>query len=699
MADKEEGLRLLRESLNNNQAEFRTGQWDAIDSIVNRSERRLVVERTGWGKSSVYFIATKLLRNAGRGPTLIISPLLALMRNQVAAAEALGVTARSLNSSNIDDWNNIIAAVRENRIDALLVSPERLANESFMRNVLAPISQTIGLMVVDEAHCISDWGHDFRPDYRRLVNILQNMPETLPILGTTATANHRVIDDIQAQLGNVEVQRGSLIRESLALQTFELPTQGARLAWMAQNIPNIPGTGIIYTLTKRDANQVADWLNENNIEARAYYSGVECDGFEDSGQYRQHLEGLLLDNEIKVLVATTSLGMGYDKPDLGFVIHYQAPGSIIAYYQQVGRAGRAINSAYGFLLSGSEDEDIHAFFRKSAFPRQEWVQSILELLEEHEGLTIREIESFANLRNGQIQQVLKFLSVENPSPILKIGSKWIRTPNDYNIDLEKIRRLTLQRHAEWEEVKSFINEDGCLMQYLAAILDDENPQACGKCENCLGRPIFTPSVQHEIGVAASKFLLNSEMDLNCMKQVAPNSFPQYGFSGNLPPDLRALPGRTLSRYGDAGWGNIVKRDKNAGHLSQELANAVVEMVVERWNPNPTPAWVTCVPSIKQPNLVSDFANLVASKLGIPFHPAVRKITNNQPQKNQENRFHQCNNLDGVFEVDNISGLGPVLLIDDVVDSKWTMTIVSALLLRAGCSAVLPLALASASVGG
>ena len=221
MADKEEGLRLLRESLNNNQAEFRTGQWDAIDSIVNRSERRLVVERTGWGKSSVYFIATKLLRNAGRGPTLIISPLLALMRNQVAAAEALGVTARSLNSSNIDAWNNIIAAVRENRIDALLVSPERLANESFMRNVLAPISQTIGLMVVDEAHCISDWGHDFRPDYRRLVNILQNMPETLPILGTTATANHRVIDDIQAQLGNVEVQRGSLIRESLALQTFE----------------------------------------------------------------------------------------------------------------------------------------------------------------------------------------------------------------------------------------------------------------------------------------------------------------------------------------------------------------------------------------------------------------------------------------------------------------------------------------------
>ena len=301
ITDQSAALDLLKRALGSNEATFRDGQWEAIDALVNKQARLLVVQRTGWGKSSVYFIATRILRDRGRGPTLIVSPLLALMRNQIEAADRLGIRALTINSTNRDQWPQLQRAVRANEADALLISPERLANDDFVENVLLPIAESIGLLVVDEAHCISDWGHDFRPDYRRLVNVLQRMPDNVPILGTTATANNRVVADVQAQLGEIGIQRGSLMRDTLTLQTIRLPTQAARLAWLVGHINTLPGTGIIYTLTKRDANQVADWLNQHGVAACAYYSGVDGDGFEDSDAYRQHLEDQLLRNQIKSL--------------------------------------------------------------------------------------------------------------------------------------------------------------------------------------------------------------------------------------------------------------------------------------------------------------------------------------------------------------------------------------------------------------
>lgn len=698
MTDRLAAVELLRRALGNPDAEFRNGQWEAIDALVNHRRRLLVVERTGWGKSSVYFIATRILRDGGAGPTLIVSPLLALMRNQIEAAERLGIRALSINSANTEDWPALIGQIRENRADALLISPERLANDAFVQNVLLPIANRVGMLVVDEAHCISDWGHDFRPDYRRLVNVLQRMPANIPVLGTTATANNRVVDDIVSQLGDIQVQRGTLVRETLALQTLRLPDQAARLAWLADNLPVLPGTGIIYALTQRDSEQVADWLRENGIDAAAYHGDIGHPDFEDSNAYRQHLEALLLGNRLKALVATSALGMGYDKPDLGFVVHYQAPSSIVAYYQQVGRAGRAIDHAVGVLLAGREDAQIQAYFRNNAFPDEESVLTILSALEASDGLNVQGLERELNLRQGQITKVLKFLSVENPAPIIKDGSTWKRTPVRYRMDHDKIARLTAQRETEWQEVQGYIDTPDCLMVYLAQALDDPAVRPCGKCARCLCSPIIPETYDHRRAVAAALYLRHSELPLECKKQVASGAFPQYGFKGNLPENLRATPGRILARWGDAGWGHLVADDKHGGHFRDELVAAVAEMIRERWQPDPQPAWVTCVPSQAHPELVPDFTRRLSGRLGLPFHAVVTKIRSNQPQKNQQNRYHQCRNLDGAFAVRGALPEGPVLLVDDMIDSGWTLTIIAALLRQAGSGPVLPVALATTSVG-
>ena len=695
--DKANAEQLLQTALTNPNATFREGQWEAINAIVNQRQKLLVVQRTGWGKSSVYFISTKIFRDRGLGPTIIVSPLLALMRNQIESARNLGIMAETMNSTNSDDWKAVTQRMLNDEIDCLLISPERLANDRFIETVLQPIADRIGLMVVDEAHCISDWGHDFRPDYRRIVSILQQLPPNTPVLGTTATANNRVVADIQTQLGDIRIQRGPLTRESLALQTKVLPDQASRLAWLAQVIPTLEGTGIVYTLTVRDAEQVAQWLNAQGIDAKAYHGSIEADGFENSNLYRQHLETLLLNNNLKVLVATTALGMGYDKPDLSFVIHYQAPGSIVAYYQQVGRAGRGIDRAVGVLMSGIEDGDIHEFFRDSAFPSQAHVHEILQVLAGSDGLSIRTIEEQTNLRHGQIEKVLKLLSVENPAPVVKMGSQWRRTAVPFAMDQARIDHLTHQREQEWAEVQDYLNETGCKMAFLRRALDDNDTTPCGKCESCLGQPVVNQSIDPALAHQAATFLKHAEMVISPKAQVAANAFLEYGFKGNLPQELRAQEGRVLSRWGDAGWGRMVADQKHAGRFSDELVDALAEMILQRWQPNPAPEWVCCVPSRNHPELVPDFARRLATKMNLPFIDAVAKIKENQPQKGQQNRFHQCRNLDGAFSIAEGIPDKPVLLVDDIVDSGWTLTVIAALLQQAGSGFVYPVALASSSV--
>lgn len=640
----------------------------------------------------VYFLAAKVLRDEGAGPTLIVSPLLALMRNQIDAARRLGLRPETINSSNAEQWGQVKRALLADEVDLLLISPERLANDGFVEDVLLPIAERIGLLVVDEAHCISDWGHDFRPDYRRIVRVLRQLPRNVPVLATTATANSRVVADVEAQLGpNIETLRGPLTRESLSLQTYRMPDAAVRLGWLAEHLRELPGSGIVYTLTVRDAERVAEWLDGRGISARAYHSDTED---------RERLEQDLVANRLKCLVATTALGMGFDKPDLGFVVHFQTPGSVVHYYQQVGRAGRAIPEAFGILMAGEEDDDINAFFRDTAFPPEAHVQSILEALEAAEnGLDIRGIEEAVNLRYGQIDKVLKILSVEDSSPVTRDRNRWFRTPNAWRIDRARIEHLTRQREEEWRQMQAYVSGRSCLMRFLANALDDPMDRDCGKCAVCLGRALVSPEVRPQTLQAAQRFMRRSEMVLEPKKQWPAGAFPRYGWRGTrIPENLLAAPGRVLARWRETGWGQLAADGKARGAFPQELVEGTVEMIRGRWPEVAAVRWVTCVPSRRHPDLVPDFARRLAAALALPFSPDVHKTRETQPQKEMENRYHQCNNLDGAFEVRARCERfkEPVLLVDDVTDSGWTLSIVAALLRQAGSGPVFPLALASAS---
>jgi len=688
---RSEALKLLRQALGNERAAFRDGQWEAISALVERKGRLLVVQRTGWGKSVVYFLATRLLRDRGAGCTLLISPLLSLMRNQILAARNIGVRAETINSTNQKDWPRIEEGLRRNEFDVLLISPERLANDDFVTRCLIPIANRLGLFVIDEAHCISDWGHDFRPDYRRIVRILRALPQNIPVLATTATANDRVVADIVEQLGaKLEVQRGPLTRASLSLQNIYLKSQAQRMAWLANILPDLPGSGIVYTLTVRDAKRLAEWLLSRQIEAEPYYGALPTDE-------RESLENRLLSNDLKVLVSTVALGMGFDKPDLGFVIHFQRPASVVHYYQQVGRAGRAVKDAFGVLLNGDEDDAIAEFFIRTAFPTPQDVDQVLSVLRRFDtALSVQKLQQHLNLPAGKIEKILKFLLLESPAPIQKVEGGYVLNPVRWTMPVDRIERITNLRREEQREISAYMASQDCLMQFLAEALNDRDPEPCGRCAACTGG-LLPEDVPEDLARAAVRFLDRLENPIEPRKRWPPGlSDPRM--KGNIPVDHEAEEGRSLCRWGDPGYGELVRKSKQIeGSFDDRLVDASVRLIQTRWKPDPAPTWVTCVPSRRNRELVPDFASRLAEKLGLPFVICIQKTKNTEPQKTRSNSFQQAQNLVGAFTVDaGLTRQGPVLLVDDMVDSRWTFTELTALLRLAGSGPVYPFALADTS---
>ena len=677
--DTDRALELLRRGTGAADAGFRPNQREAISRLVVDGGRLLVVQKTGWGKSFVYFIATKLLREKGRGPTLLVSPLLALMRNQIAAARRMGVRAETINSDNRTRWREVESKIRDNAVDILLIAPERLANDRFSIEVLAEIADRIGLLVIDEAHCISDWGHDFRPHYRLIERIVATLPANLRLLATTATANNRVMADLQDILGpNLEISRGDLARPSLFLQTIDLPGQAERLAWLAQTLPTLSGSGIVYTLTVRDARQVAAWLRGRGLEVEAYTG--------DTGAGRPTLEQALLNNDVKALVATTALGMGFDKPDLAFVIHYQRPGSVVAYYQQVGRAGRALDAAYGVLLSGREDSEITDYFIRAAFPTSEEVTEVLAALEtEPDGLTIREIEAKANVSSSRIAKTVQLLSLESPAPLARQDGKWQLTAAELQESFwGRARRLTDLRREEQAQMDEYASLASGHMGFLIGALDGD-PMAVPPPH----LPTLPTSVNASTVREATAFLRRSSLVIEPRKQ--------WPTGKRIDAGHLAQPGQALCTWGDAGWGGLVRRGKYQDHrFAEELVDASVALL-RRWRPEPFPEWVTAIPSHHHPDLVPDFARRLAGSLRLPFRQALVKKADRPEQKTMNNSDQQARNVLGSLAIERSAMLsGPVLLVDDMVDSRWTFTVASRLLRERGSGEVWPLALADTS---
>lgn len=682
--DSKRALELLRIGSGRADASFREGQEDAIRHIVEGNGRLLVVQKTGWGKSFVYFIATKLLREAGVGPALLISPLLALMRNQIAAAERMGVQAETLNSENRDDWPRVIERIHRGEIDILLFHPKQLVSSRFQNEILAPVAAHVSLMVIDEAHCVSDWGHDFVPEYRVIQRMVTSLPGSMRLLATTATANDRVMIDLVSVLGpNLDVSRGDLNRPSLTLQSIRLPSQAERLAWLAEQLATLQGHGIIYTLTVRDANQVAVWLKTRGFNVEAYTG--------ETGDRREQLEQALLNNQVKALVATAALGMGYDKPDLAFVIHYQTPGSVVAYYQQVGRAGRALDSAYGVLLSGEEESDITDWFIRSAFPTRQEVTDVLRALEkEPKGLSVPELLSRINLSKGRVEKTIALLALEAPAPIAKQGSKWQLTAATLSDAFwNRAERLTALRQDEHQQMQHYVSLPfGEHMGFLIGALDGDPGAVTGPT-----LPPLPTTVDNELIKAAVAFLRRTSLPIEPRRRWPDGGMPRYDVRGAIAPACQANSGKALCVWGDAGWGRVVRDNRyQDGHFSDQLVQACAEMIAQ-WQPNPAPEWVTAIPSLKHPEIVPSFARRLADYLGLPFYQVLVKTEDRPEQKTMANSSQQARNLDGSLGlVDQPIPRGPVLLVDDIVNSRWTLTVAAWLLRKAGSGEVWPVAL-------
>ena len=700
---RDDALRILRALVGNGDAVFHEGQFEAIETLVDQRRRALVVQRTGWGKSAVYFVATLLLRQRGAGPTILVSPLLALMRDQVSAAARAGVRAVSINSSNMHEWDDVRQKLQRDDVDVLLVSPERLNNPAFRDQQLPELIRRVGLLVVDEAHCISDWGHDFRPDYRRLRDLIAEMPPGVPVLATTATANSRVVTDVAEQLdhgasaGEVVTIRGPLARASLRLGVLRLPDAKERLAWLLSHLGDLPGSGIIYTLTVSAAEDTARLLREAGHAVRAYT------GQTDTAE-REESEKLLKDNQVKALVATSALGMGFDKPDLGFVLHLGAPSSPVAYYQQVGRAGRATDNADVLLLPGPEDEAIWQYFATASMPSRSRADAVLSALRETGGapLSTPALEARVDIRRSPLELLLKVLDVDGA--VRRVQGGWVATGEPWSYDADRYDRIAAARVAEQQSMLDYERTDGCRMEYLQRALDDETATPCGRCDTCAG-PWYPEGVSADAAASARESLERVGVAIEPRAQW-PTGAASLGVDvrGNIPVGERAGQGRALARLTDLGWGGPLRElfapDAPDAPASAAMLHACVRVLAE-WGWEERPAAVVSLPSRRHPLLVDSVARGIAEAGRLPWlgrldddqagHPATEPAGNSAYRLAQVwNRFSVGVDLQAALAQ---GGGAPVLLIDDLADSRWTLTVAARALRRAGAGTVLPFTLA------
>ncbi|MFV0633262.1 RecQ family ATP-dependent DNA helicase [Demequina sp.] len=713
-----EGESALCALVGRDDAALREDQWRAIEALVARRERALVVQRTGWGKSAVYFVATTLLRARGAGPTIIVSPLLALMRDQIGAASRAGIRAATVNSANVTEWDEVHAAIARGDVDVLLVSPERLNNPQFRDEVLPRLAADAGLVVIDEAHCISDWGHDFRPDYRRIRTLLTELPAGIPVLATTATANARVTADVAEQLSvsaqagasgeEVLVLRGSLDRESLHLSVVRVPDAAERVAWLAGALGQIDGSGIVYCLTVSAAEEVASQLRAAGHAVGAYTGRTDP-------TEREQLEDDLKHNRVKALVATSALGMGFDKPDLAFVIHLGAPSSPIAYYQQVGRAGRGVDQALVVLLPGPEDRAIWQWFGDQAFPAEDQVRATIAALGTASPTSVAALETRVDLRRGRLEAMLKVLDVDGA--VRRVQGGWLATGQPWEYDRERYERVTAVRLAEQDTMLTYERLESCRMAFLRTVLDDPDLApgwACGRCDVCGG--VTLPQAPQADAVAAVREGLDKVGVEIVPRRQWPSGLDAVGLDlrGRIGADQQAATGRAVARLDGLGWSVALRdlfesRDEEGrpwdGETPVPLRGAVVR-ALEDWDDlwlagssarRPAVDGVVAIRSVTRPELSAHLGPGLARYLQLRFIGWLGpRFGQEEPSRHDVNSAQRlaavARRLDLEPGVSEALNGRTVLLVDDSTDSGWTLTVAARLLRQAGAAAVLPFVL-------
>ncbi|WP_349826994.1 RecQ family ATP-dependent DNA helicase [Brevibacterium litoralis] len=688
----QQALGVLRDLTGAPDAQFHPGQYEAIEALVARRRRALVVQRTGWGKSAVYFVASLLLRRMGRGPSLIVSPLLALMRDQVAAAARAGVRAVTMNSSNVTEWDAVVDDLRDGNVDVLLISPERLNNPQFRDRVLGPLMQQLGMIVVDEAHCISDWGHDFRPDYRRIGALLATLPGDMPVLATTATANSRVVEDVAEQLGHdTLVIRGPLSRKSLRLGVTPTTDPGSRIAWLVQHIGDFQGSGIVYTLTVSAAEDVARALRQAGYEVASYTGRTDP-------EERERLEAALKGNELKALVATSALGMGFDKPDLGFVVHLGAPSSAVAYYQQVGRAGRGTDNADVLLLPGPEDPDIWEYFATASMPEEDAAKAVLSTLDEgpEEAWSIPRLETVVGIKRSKLDLLLKTLQVDGAVDRVKGG--FVSTGRGWTYDAQRYANVARARKQEADAMLEYERTTMCRMRFLAEALDDPEATDCGRCDTCAG-VWWDQEVSEQNRTGARKFLSTVGVPVE-PRGSWPSGLANIGvdLKGRIPVEERMEEGRVVARFTDLGPGQQLRDFLAPGAEDAPVPAAIGRhclSVLGDWGWAERPTVVVGMANPRRPVTVRSLAAELATAGRLNDAGDLHLVhSTGDPDVNSAFRVKDVHDAFAVpSEVAQAVSGQVVLLVDDMVVSRWSMAAAARVLRRAGARAVLPFALA------
>ncbi|HLI68172.1 MAG TPA: RecQ family ATP-dependent DNA helicase [Ktedonobacteraceae bacterium] len=651
---------------------FHPGQREIIEHLV-QGKRVLAIQRTGWGKSLCYQLASMYFPHL----TLVFSPLKALMRDQCQRCNARYHIPSAIVSSDFLPEEN--AATLEQavggKIKILYIAPERLDNQLWQNYVR---QMRLSMIVVDEAHCISTWGHDFRPHYRRIVTLLEAIPETVSVLALTATANQRVEQDIREQIGtNALVIRGSMRRPNLHLNVVNVNGDEEKLGYLAANLPIWPGSGVVYTATKSSAEMIATFLQEQGIKAEYYHAGRE-----DAD--RQHIEQSLMTNRYKVVCSTNALGMGIDKPDIGFIVHYHIPASPIHYYQEIGRAGRDGNNAKCVLLYDPEDLAIQHHFIEGAKPPARHYETVLSLIRnEVQGWRLTDLLRVTGLSQSALRNIL--IDLEEQGLIQRMKSDNHRQTTLYvskhlgRVDVALYERVRIQKESELADIQAYAQSDQCFMGYLTSYLGDAPGYHCGTCGNC--------QQDNWKSVPVSK------ISLEAVEYFFEQTFlPRIEKHGTIKqPEHEA--GWSLSYHGSTRIGELVRASKyeNAGPFAEQLVQRAVEVICSRY-PLADLDGIVSVPPTKSGRLVEDFAHRVASKLGIRYVPALVKLRMTQEQKVCTNAVQKKENVKGAFAVLEPSQvIGRVLLlIDDIYDSGYILREVGATLMKAGAKAVYPL---------